>query len=107
MADQAVLGGERLVVERRIEKRAREIGAERPADLHGVDRAAASRTTADIVDQLAERDAESGLEQAAMFDIAGELDRHGAARTAHAEVAVERRRPRSRMIGTGQATARC
>ena len=34
MADQAVARGEGFVVERRVEQRAREIGAERPADLH-------------------------------------------------------------------------
>ena len=90
MADQAVARREGLVVERRIEQRAREIGAERPADLHRAHRPAAARAAADIVDQFAERDAERGLEQAAIFDIAGELDRHRAARTAHAEVAIER-----------------
>ena len=41
MADQAVARGEGLVVERRVEQRAREIGAERPADLHRADRPAA------------------------------------------------------------------
>ena len=35
-----------------------------------------------------------------MLDVAGELDRHGAARAAHAEIAIEARRPRARMIGT-------
>ena len=40
MADQPVGGGERLVVERRVEQLAREIGAERAADLHGAHRAA-------------------------------------------------------------------
>ena len=58
MADQAVARGEGLVVERRVEQRAREIGAERPADLHRAHRAAAARAAADVVDQLAERDAE-------------------------------------------------
>ena len=40
MADQPVGGGEGLVVERRVEQRGREIGAERPADLHGAHRPA-------------------------------------------------------------------
>ena len=88
-------GGEGLVVERRVEQRAREIGAERPADLHGAHRAARARAAADVVDQLAERDAEGGLEQAAMLDVAGELDRHRAARPAHAEIAVIAPRRRS------------
>src|SRR5262249_3160430 len=49
-----------------------------------------ARTAADIVDQLAEGDAECRLEQTAALDIAGKLDRHGAARFAHAEIAVMR-----------------
>jgi len=40
------------------------------------DRASAERTAADIVDQFAERDAECGLEQSAVPDVAGKLDRH-------------------------------
>ena len=40
MADQAVARGKRLIVERRIEQRAREIGAERTADLHRAHRSA-------------------------------------------------------------------
>jgi hypothetical protein len=43
------------------------------------------RAAADVVDDLAERQAEGGLEQAAMLDIAGDLDRDRAARAAHAE----------------------
>ena len=43
MADQAVARGEGLVVERRVEQRAREIGAERAADLHRADRPAGQR----------------------------------------------------------------
>ena len=38
MADQAVARRKGLVVERRVEQRAREIGAERAADLHRADR---------------------------------------------------------------------
>src|SRR6478609_2589623 len=47
MADQAVARGEGLVVERRVEQRAREISAERTADLHRPHRAAATRSAAD------------------------------------------------------------
>src|SRR3982074_2511181 len=43
---------------------------------------------ADIIDQFAERDAERDLEQSTMSDIACELDRHRAARAAHAEIGV-------------------
>ena len=91
MADQPVLGGEGFVVERRVEQRAREIGAERPADLHRLDRPAGRGAAADLVDDLAKRQAERRLEQAAMLDVAGDLDRDGAARAAHAEILVEGR----------------
>ena len=88
MADQPVAGGEGLIVERRIEQRAREVGAERSADLHRAHRAPGKRAAADVVDEFAERDAERGLEQAAISDIARELDRHGAARASHAELGI-------------------
>ena len=88
VADQPVARGEGLVVERRVEERAREIGAERTADLHGAHRPAGRRAAADVVDELAERDAEGRLEEPAMLDVAGELDRHRAARAAHAEIAI-------------------
>ena len=52
MADQAVPRGEGFVVERRVEQRAREIGAERAADLHRAHRPAGGRAAADIVDQI-------------------------------------------------------
>ena len=90
MADQPVGCGKRLVVERRVEQLAWEIGAERTADLHGAHRAACARAAADLIDQRAERDAERRLVEPAMLDIAGKLDRHGAARLAHAEIAIMR-----------------
>ena len=46
---------------------------------------------AEIVDRFAQRDAERFLHQAAVLDVAGELDGQRAARFAHAEVAVELR----------------
>src|SRR5262245_38005832 len=88
MADQPVAGGERLIVEQRVEQVPREIGAERSADLHRAHRATCPRAAANIVDQLAKAHAEGGLEQPAMLDVAGKLDRHGAARAAHAEITV-------------------
>ena len=45
---------------------------------------------AEILDQLAERDAEGLLDQAAVLDVAGELEGQGAARPAHAIVLVGR-----------------
>ena len=99
MADQPVLGGEGFVVEGRVEERAREIGAERTADLHRFHRPAGGRAAADVVDDLAERQAEGRLVEAAMLDVPGDLQRDRAARAAHAEIPVEAA-PLSRMIGT-------
>src|SRR3546814_7889104 len=88
LADQAVIGGEGLVVEGRVEQLSREIVAERPAHLDGAHRPAARRAPADLLHQLAECDAKGRLEQAGMADVARKLDRHRPARTAHAKVAV-------------------
>jgi hypothetical protein len=90
VADQPVLGREGLIVERRVEQSAREVRSERPADLHRLHRPAGSRAAADLVDDLAERQAEGRLEQAAMLHVAGDLDRDSAARPAHAEIFVIR-----------------
>src|SRR5260370_1287746 len=49
------------------------------AELHGV---------AEVVDEFDECDAERDLEKSAAFDVAGELNRHRAARAAHAEIGV-------------------
>src|SRR5690606_11575298 len=89
MADQPVLCGKCLVIERRVEKRAREIGPERTADLYRLDRTPGGRAAADVVDDFAERQPECGLEQAGIFDVAGNLDGNRAARAAHAEIPVE------------------
>src|SRR5260221_7573580 len=91
MTDEPVARGEGFVVERRVEESAREIGAERPADLDRAHGPAARRAAADLVDELAESEAERRLEKPAMPDVAGELDRHRAARAAHAEIAIGRR----------------
>src|SRR5690606_23486919 len=64
--DEAVARREGLVVKGRIEKRAREVGTERTADLHGLDWTAAEGTAADIVDEIAERHAECRLKEAAV-----------------------------------------
>src|SRR3984957_1077066 len=88
MADQAVARGKGLIVERRIEQRAREVSPERAADLHRADGAAGKGATANLVDEFAERDAEGDFEQATIVDVARELDRHRAARAAHAEIGI-------------------
>src|SRR4051794_15039006 len=88
VADQAVARGEGLVVERRVEQRAREVGAQGASDLYRADRAARERAAAVVVDELAERHAEGRLEQPAVADVAGELDRHRTARATHAEIGI-------------------
>ena len=88
MADQTISRGKGFIVERRIEQRAWKICTERAADLHGADGATAGGSAADFVDQFAERDAERNLEQAAISDVARELDRHGATRAADAEIGI-------------------
>src|SRR5580692_3405768 len=88
MTDQTVARGKGLIIERRVEQRTREVGAKRAADLHRTDRTAGEGAPADLIDELAERDAEGRLEQAALFDVAGKLDRHRAARTTHAEIGI-------------------
>src|SRR3984957_15297245 len=88
MTDQTVARGKRLIIERRVEQRAGEISSKWAADLHRADRAAGKGTAADLVDEFTERDAEGRLEQAALFDVAGKLDRHRAARTTHAEIGI-------------------
>ena len=61
MTDQPVARRKGLIVERRIEQRAGEVGAERTANLHRANGTARESAAADIVDQLAERDAERGF----------------------------------------------
>ena len=53
-------------------------------------RAARMRAAAEILDELAQGDAEGLLDQAALLDVAGELEGQSAARTAHAVILVER-----------------
>ncbi len=82
---------EGFVIERRVELRLRQVGAERAADLHRTQRAPRGRTAAEVVEQLTERDAECLFDQSAVLEVAGQLDRQRAARATHAEVAVVRR----------------
>ena len=77
---------------RRVELRFGHVRAERPADLDRADRAAGAGAAAVVVQQLAQRHAERLLDQSAVLEVAGELDRQRAARPAHAVVAIERRR---------------
>ena len=82
--------GEGLVVERRVELRLGQVGAERTAHLHRADGPAGGAAAAVVVEQLAEREAERLLDQAAALDVAAQLNGQRASRPADAEVAVER-----------------
>src|ERR1700730_17077815 len=88
MTDQAIARREGLIVEWRVEQFPRKIRTERAADLHRAHGAAGKSSAADIIDQLAKRDTKSNYEQAATFVIARRLDRHRAARAAHAEIGI-------------------
>ena len=107
MADQPVARRESLIVERRVEKAGRKIGAERTAALHRPNWPARGRSTADILDDFAERQAKAGFEQAAVAHIAGDLDGHGSARPAHAEIGIGRGAFRQNEGDGGEGTARC
>ena len=78
-----------FIIQRHIEQAGGPIGAERTADLHRAHRPARICAAAKILDQFAQGQAEGALDQPAMLDVAGKLKRHRAARTAHAEIAVE------------------
>src|SRR6202041_479618 len=67
----------------------RKIRAEWSANLHGLHRAAGKAAAADIVHEFAEGNAKRSLKKSAEIEVAGELDRHGAARAANAEVLIE------------------
>ncbi len=93
VAEHALLFSEGFVIERRIEKRFRKIGAERPAHLHGAQRTSASSAAAVIVDCFAKAEAEGFFHQATVLDVSRELDGQRSARFAHAEIAIVLRRP--------------
>jgi len=78
MAEHRAHGGEGLVVQRRIEVAGRYPGAERAADLGGLERPAAGGAAAVAFHQFAQGQAESALHQATVADVAGQLERHGA-----------------------------
>ena len=96
----APIGGEGFVVERRVELRLGKVGAERPADLHRADRPAGGRAAAEVVQQLAQRDAEGLLDQAAVLDVAGELERQACRASGPCRSRGRTAAPASRMIGT-------
>src|SRR5208282_39829 len=81
VAEHALGGQHRFVVERRVEQALGEIRAERPADLDCADRAAGSRPAAITLDELADRRAEGELDEPAVADVSRELERLRAERS--------------------------
>ena len=102
MPYEAVARCEKFIIEGRVEIVAREISAERAAALDRPHRPAGGRSAADVLDDLAEGQAEGGLEKAAVANIARDLQWHGAARAAHSMV--DEIEPRSRIVGARRAT---
>ena len=90
VAEHGADRGQRLVFERRVELRGRQVGAERAADLHGADRPAGRGAAAVVLEQFPDRQAERALDEAAVAHVAGELQRHRSARLRLAEIAVGR-----------------
>src|SRR5262249_36250214 len=88
MADHAAFGRKGFVIERHVEKALRPVGAQRAADLYRAYRPPRKGPAAAVIDQLAQRDAKGALDQSTALDVAGELDRHRAARAPHAVVSV-------------------
>ena len=107
VADHRVVGGERLVVERQVEAVDGQVRAQRAADLRGANRATAGRATTEVVDQLVEGDAERGLDDAAVGDVAGQLEHLCATAATGAERRVARRHRRPGSPARWPASARC
>ncbi len=101
VADQPVARRERLVIERRVEQCARKIGARaarRPAPPHRAARCPCRRRCRRPVRPSVMPNA--GLEQAAVLDVAGQLNRHACRATCPCRSRDRTPRRRSRMIGT-------
>src|SRR5271165_1452970 len=80
MAEHALGGEHRLVVQRGVEQLFRKIGAERAADLNSPDRPPGPRPAAEVLHELADRRAEREFDEAAVAHVARELERLGAKR---------------------------
>src|SRR5262249_54103911 len=91
VADQAIPLGKRLVIERSVKEGAREVRAERPANLNRAYGASACGAAADVVNEFPQRDTECDFIEARILYVPGELYRHCATRAADAEVFVEGR----------------
>ena len=88
MTEHGVDGGKGFVVDNGVELRFRQVGTERSAHLHGADGSTTGRVATVVVQQLAQTHAKAELDKPATTDIAGELDRQGAARAPVAEIAI-------------------
>ena len=91
MTEQRTDAAQRLVVDGSVELRRRNVGAQRTADLDCADGTARGRTTAVVVQQLSQADAERAFDETAALDVASELNRQRPARAADAEIAIELR----------------
>src|SRR5580658_7242899 len=88
VAQHAVGRRHRFIIERGIEQRGGKIGAERSADLNRADRPARARAAAETFDQIAQGCAKGELDEPAMPDVAGKLERLRSARPPDAVVGI-------------------
>src|SRR5207302_3605000 len=89
MPDHAASCRERFIINRHVKQAGWPIGTKRPAHLHRAHRAPGVGAAAELFDHFAQREAECAFDQTAALDIARKLQRHRAARTAHAEIAIK------------------
>ena len=87
--DDRADGGVGLVVQGHVPLGFRHIGAQRPTHLHRFDGATAAAAAAKVEQQFAQAQAKGALHQAAVSDVARQLERQGAGGATHAEVFVE------------------
>ena len=88
VAEHRTSGHEGFVVEGQIQSITRNMGAQWPTHLDGLDRPSAQRATTPVVHQGFERHAEGNLDQSAATDVAGELHGQSAPGLAAAELGV-------------------
>jgi hypothetical protein len=89
VANEPVERRKSLVIIGRVEQRARQIGAKRPAALHRPHRPAGQGAATDRIHDFAERQPEPGLVKPAVADVSGDLDGHRSARTPKPETGIK------------------
>ena len=76
MADQTIGSGKCFIIERQMKLIDAVIGTQRPTNLHRAHWLTRFGAAAYVIDQRTQRDAKCSFKQAAIFDIASQLDWH-------------------------------